>query len=62
MMNIEIKHVKRKGKLVPIRIVYNGTDYTVYDMIRSKSKSRKFFTMKDVEKEYKFVDEDSVRG
>lgn len=58
MMNIETKHVKRKGKLIPIRIVYNGTDYTVYDMIRSKAKSKKYFSMKEVEKDFKFVDEE----
>jgi len=57
MINIETRYVKRKGKLIPIRIVYNGSDYTVYDMIRNKARSKKYFTIREVERDFKFVKE-----
>jgi hypothetical protein len=57
MMNIETKYVVRRGKNIPIRIVYNGESYTVYDVMRAKAKSKRYFSMKDVEKDYKFLAE-----
>jgi len=56
MTNIETKYVKRRGKLVPVCIVFNGYDYTVYDTTRAKMKSKKFFSLTDIEKEFKFVE------
>ena len=54
--NIETRYVMRRGKLIPIRIVYNGSDYTVYDMKKTKVKSKKYFSLTSVEKDYKFVE------
>ena len=55
-MNIDIKYIKRKGKLVPIKIVFNGNDYTVYDTSKKKIVMKKYFSMSGVKKDFKFVE------
>lgn len=57
MMNIDTKYVKRRGKLVPIKIVFNGNDYTVYDTSKKKMKTKKYFSLAGVMKDYKFVED-----
>lgn len=55
-MNIETKFIKKRGKRFPIRIVFNGMDYTVYDTSKAKVKVKKYFSMRDVEKDFIFVE------
>lgn len=55
-MQIELKQIKRGRKFFNVRVVFDGSSYTVYDMSRKVMKTKKYFSMTDVEKDYKFVD------